>query len=166
MRLKIRLPKDKKSAKIITIILAIVVAGYVVVTAFLGLSALNQKNNWQRLNAVVADYDTRNGENVWTEFEYEYNNEAYTYRQKGHSYWMKRGAEIEIYCNPDNPEDMVVAKNMFALFRTLLIITGINAGFFAIYLLNFFVVKNKQDRLQKQLKNNSDRNYTGLYLER
>lgn len=166
MRLKIILPKDKKSAKIITIILAVIVAGYVVVTAFLGVSALNQKNNWQRLNAVVADYDTRNGENVWTEFEYEYNNEAYTYRQKGHSYWMQRGAEIEIYCNPDNPEDMVVAKNMFALFRTLLIITGINAGFFAIYLLNFFVVKNKQDRLQKQLKNNSDRNYTGLYLER
>lgn len=151
VRLKIRLPKDKKQAKIITIILAVIVAGFVLVTALLGLSAINQKNNWQRLNAVVADYDTSNGKNVWTEFEYEYNNEAYTYRQKGHSYWMNRGAEIEIYCNPDNPEDMVVADYMFSMFRTLFIITGIFSGFFVIYLLNYIVVKNRQDKLQKQL---------------
>ena len=146
---KLILPKEKKPAKIATIIIAVMVAGCALVTAFFGVVALNQKNNWTKLNAVVTDYDTSNGKNVWTEFAYEYDNKQYTYRQKGHSYWMQEGAEIEIYCNPDKPEDMVVADYMFSMCRTLLIITGIFLGFFVRYLINFFVVKKREERENK-----------------
>lgn len=144
--IKIILPKDTKSAKISTIAVAIMFAGFLLVTTFFGVIALNQKNNWQPVNATVTDFDTSDGTNVWTEFTYEYNDELYTYRQKGHSYWMSVGSEMEIYCNPDNPTDTVVAKNMFSLPRTLLIITGMFGGFFVIYLVNFLLVKSRSKK--------------------
>ncbi|MEE0264287.1 MAG: DUF3592 domain-containing protein [Acutalibacteraceae bacterium] len=147
---KIILPKNEKSSGIIVRILAVVVTVLLAATAFFCITALNQKISWEKLNATVIDFDTSDGTDVWTEFLYKYDNQMYKYRQKGHSYWMKKGAQIEIYCNPDTPQDIVVAEKMFGLTYVMLGITGLFGVYFAIYVLNHFRVKSRARRVAEQ----------------
>jgi len=132
---------DKKKALIVCLIMGIITLCFLLSALGLWLSDLYKIDNYTRVMSVVTNYNTSDGKNVWTEFSYEFEQQLYVVRLKGHSFWMTENAEIEILCNPANPEQIEIIKNIGIVSKISLFPAGIFGVFFVMYLINFLKVR-------------------------
>lgn len=117
----------------------------ILITCIIAFCIQLYKNyNYEIVSARVTNYNTSDSNNVWTEFSYEYEGN-HTVKQKGHSYYMIIGSDIELLVNPSDPSDVEVLRNLFAVPKVIFgvfIICFFFTGIIAIY---YFRDKNKEN---------------------
>jgi hypothetical protein len=147
---------DTKKAMIAAIVMGNLTLIALSVAGAIGINTALKTNTWEPASAVVTDFDTRDGTNVWTDLSYEYDHQHYTTRTKGHSYWMKIDREITILVNPKNPEkfeiinptDGKVASSYVAV--VFLFAAGLFGAVFLLWLLNYLGNKRRDRKLAQQ----------------
>ncbi|MDL2287963.1 hypothetical protein LJC32_01110 [Oscillospiraceae bacterium OttesenSCG-928-F05] len=135
--------KDKKQARLALVFLGILTLIFLIAALVPWSMEQIKMQTYHKVISVVTDYDTRDGNNVWTEFQYEYAGEIYTVRLKGHSYWMKPDSEIELLVNPAAPDEAEVLANYGALPPIRLMGAGLFGAVFLFYLINYIVAARR-----------------------
>ena len=134
-----------KKAKLMAIILGSIAAAFLLVSAAFWALETYKINAYEHVVSIVTDFDTRDGNNVWTEFAYSLHGQDYTVRLKGHSYWMKPNSSVNLIVNPKIPNQAkVLHDSPFILSLILLIGGGFFAVFFLLYLLNARAIRKKE----------------------
>ncbi|MDD6395117.1 MAG: DUF3592 domain-containing protein [Firmicutes bacterium] len=140
------LPKSKKTAKIVFIFISVMLAASLLAALIFACRDLYRSNTWGCVMAEVSDYDTSDSQNVWTEFSYTYDEKDYTIRKSGHSYYMGLSDQLTIFCNPSNPEQIAIEKQMYSMAVTFFILSVAVGIFFIIYLINFLTVSSREKK--------------------
>lgn len=135
--------KDKKKAWLMMLITGVIVGCLLLSALIAGGIQLYKSSTYAQVTATVTDFDTRDGNNVWTAFTYEYNNTEHTVRLPGHSYWMRMDSEIDLLIHPDNPERAEVLRNSGTLPKVLFIVCIPFGVFFMLYGINYIIVRKK-----------------------
>lgn len=142
--LSLPLFRDKGKAKAMLIILGALTFALLAMALVSWGTKTYKLNAYDRVMAVVTDFDTRDGNNVWTEFAYTHEGSAYTVRLDGHSYWMRMGAEIELLVKPSEPDKVEVLRNIGVNTSTYLIGAIPFGVVFLIYLINYITILRKE----------------------
>lgn len=112
-------------------------------TAFLYLKDFIVKNNWHKTDSIVTNFDISNSSSVWTELEYQYEEQDYKTKIEGHSYYMRRGSKVEIYVNPNNPENIKVANNLYGVPKVLLRVAAIFIFIILVFVVPVYIEKKR-----------------------
>lgn len=94
----------------------LIIAGLVLIVAFpiVYFQNKNIQENWQQTQATITTYDVIRDRNLTRnesrrkcvyEYEYQYENQKYTGREKDDRNCYQVGETIRIYVNPDNPSE-------------------------------------------------------------
>ena len=136
---------DIRKAKTAAVIIGALAAVLLVAAAVTFALKFNKIQKYEHVEATVTAFDTRDGNNVWTEFVYSVGGKPYTARLKGHSYWMRIDSMIDLIVNPNDPNHAeVLYGNPYTVSVILLAATGLFGLFFLLYLINFLVLRKKQ----------------------
>ena len=134
-------------ARIMAIIMGIITAGFLLTAGIIWGVESYKINSYAHVKGTVADFDTRDGKNVWTEFEYSLDGQTYTVRLKGHSYWMRLGSEINLVVNPKIPDKAeVLYDDPHILSFIMLLPGGLFGVFLLLYLVNFLVLRRREQK--------------------
>lgn len=107
---------------------------------------------YDKVNAIVIDYNIEDSQNVWTEFEYEYNGETYKNKRKGNSTYTRKDDVVEILVNPNNANKFEIVKQMYTYARIGAFFTVIFSIIY-IYLMVLYVkVKKEIKKLYDEAK--------------
>lgn len=149
MAVRIVFFRDPQKARRMAVVIGMI-AGALLLAA-MGTAVVEQirRQTWTPITAEVADFSTGNPRAVWTEFTYTWEGESYTVRQKGHSYWMARGAQVPLLCNPSRPQQVQVVASMGTLPGILLMIAGIWGALFVGFVLHALRLYRRVKRLQE-----------------
>ena len=138
---------DIKKAKTMALIMGLLAAILLLTAGVTFAVKFSKIQSYDHISATVTDFDTRDGNNVWTEFTYTINDETITVRLKGHSYWMRIDSQIDLIVNPNNHSQAeVLYGNPYTVSVIFLAATGLFVVFFLLYLINFHVLRKKQLR--------------------
>ncbi|MFV0411840.1 MAG: hypothetical protein ACK5L3_01050 [Oscillospiraceae bacterium] len=138
--------RDKKKAKIFCIIMGAIAAAFFLASAALYAVEQYKLSTYYHLAVTVADYDTSNGKDVWTEVQFDRAGVGYVTRIKGHSYWMKTGEQFGALINPANPAEIQPMQSIGTLPRTLLFPGLLFGVFFLVYLANYFLIVRREKK--------------------
>lgn len=139
--------EEKRKVFIVFTIISLLFA---IATIFLYGMQLYKKHTYDSVVSKVVDYDVSDSNNVWTEFEYEYDGKIYNVIRKGHSYYMTKNSEINLLVNTNNPEEIEVEKQTFAIPQTIYIMGGIVWTITALMGVNYLYHKNKEESSKKK----------------
>ena len=138
---------DIRKAKAAAVIIGALAAVMLVAAAVTFALKFYKIQKFEHVEATVAAFDTRDGNNVWTEFDYSVGGKPYTARLKGHSYWMRIDSLTTLLVNPNNPSQAeVLYGNAYTVSVIFLAATGLFCVFFVLYLVNFLVLRKGQRR--------------------
>ena len=141
---------DTKAAKIVAMILGIITSA-LLIHAFISFGITKYKiKTYSHVTATVTSYDTRDANNVWTEFQYEYKNETYTIKIKGHSYWMHIGSEESLIVNPNKPREGQVLRYLGLVMPYTFYFSIPIGAVFILYFINFLVNRRRDRRILSQ----------------
>ena len=133
-----------KKAKTMAIIMGILTAVLVLSAGVVFATKYFKIHSYEHTKATITAYDTRDAENVWTEFTYSIADEQHTMRVKGHSYWMSIDSEIDVIVNPNkHSQAEVLYDNPYVLSLIILLAAGIFCVFFVLYLVNYLVLRKQ-----------------------
>ena len=134
--------EDIKKAKTAAIVFGVITACFLLAAlAFFAVQSL-KIHSYNQVSATVTAFDTRDGNNVWTEFSYPVEGELYNVRLKGHSYWMRINSEVTLLVNPKNPSQAAVLyDNPYTLPLIMLIAAGVFGLFLFLYTVNYLVLR-------------------------
>ena len=118
----------------------LVVAGIFYIKDFL------VEKNWYKIDAVVSKFDISDSKNVWTELKYEYDDEDYKTKIDGHSYYMTKGSEVEVYVDTENPDNIKVAKHLYTMAKPLFMGASIFLGIVLILILPIYIGKKRKGK--------------------
>jgi len=136
---------DIKKAKTMAIIMGITTAILIILALFAFIVQLYKILSYEHMEAVITDFDTRDSNNVWTEFSYVIGEKLYTTRVKGHSFQMRIDSQINILVNKKNPGQAEILRDNPYLISLIILVAAVIFGlFFLLYLLNYRSLKKKQ----------------------
>jgi len=119
---------------------------FLVVAGFFYIKDFLVEKNWYKTDAVVSKFDISNSSNVWTELKYEYDDEDYKTKIDGHSYYMTKGSEVEVYVDTDNPDNIKAARHLYAIAKPLFIGAGVFLGIVLILILPIYIGKKRKGK--------------------
>ena len=136
-----------RKAKIASVAIGALAAALLVAAAVTFVLKFYKIQVYEHVEATVVAFETRDGNDVWTEFVYSVGGEPYGARLKGHSYWMRIDSTTNLIVNPNNPNQAeVLYDNPYIVSVIFIAAAGVFGLFSLLYLINFLVLRKKQRR--------------------